>query len=134
VNASTPRVVATTSVLVVEDNDSLREVIALMLEDAGYRVTVARNGGEGLRHLAQQIVDVVVTDVVMPGLDGWDVARAARRAAPDVGIVLMSGRFEPRDRGRACAGGLMLLPKPFAPLELTEVIERALAHRRETVA
>jgi CheY-like chemotaxis protein len=134
VSASTADEVATTSVLVIEDNDLLREIIGLMLADAGHRVTLARDGREGLRNLARQTVDVVVSDVAMPGLDGWDVARAVRQAAPHVGIVLMSGTFEPGDRGTARAGGVVLLPKPFALHELTEAIERALASRRETAA
>jgi DNA-binding response OmpR family regulator len=125
--------VGTADVLVIDDSRPVREALELLLADAGFRVTVAPDGRDGLRRFDQGRFRVVVTDVDMPGIDGWDVARAVRRAAPEVGVVLMSGRFDPADI-RAGLPGVVTLPKPFALDELIEMIGRVSAPREESAA
>jgi CheY-like chemotaxis protein len=63
----------------------------------------------------------------MPGLDGWGVARAVRRASPGVGVVLMSAGFDPRDHRAGQPDGVVTLPKPFALEDLIDVIDRIVA-------
>jgi|SRR5688572_9881369 len=132
-NLMMPRQVATADVLVIDDNRLVREALELLLADAGFRVVVAPDGRDGLRQFDEGRFRVVVTDVDMPGIDGWHVARAVRRAAPEVGVVLMSARFETSD-SRAGQPGMVTLPKPFALDELIEMIERVSAPREESAA
>jgi GAF domain-containing protein len=77
--------------LVVDDEEEVAEVVADILTTAGHTTVVARNGQEGVERLAGERFDVVFTDLAMPGLTGWQVARAVKDRAPEVPVVLMSG-------------------------------------------
>ena len=79
-------------VLLVEDDEDNRELMAEVLEGAGYQVLTAANGAAGLRTLAEHSVDVVVTDVGMPGMGGLEVARAAKEIAPGVPVVVVTAK------------------------------------------
>ncbi len=78
-------------VLLVEDDEDNRELMTEVLEGAGYRVFSAASGLEGLRALSEDSFDVVITDVGMPGMGGLEVARAAKRIAPAVPVLLVTG-------------------------------------------
>lgn len=88
-----------TTILVAEDDEDVREVIAGMLSDLGYRSLVARTGAEALELLQRESeIDLLFTDVVMPGgISGVELARAARRLRPELKILVTSGyaRAEP---------------------------------------
>jgi two-component system response regulator MprA len=116
---------ATTDVLVIDDDRLFRDVLADLLTSAGYRVTVAENGTVGLRRFADGHYHVIITDVRMPGPDGWEVARRVRAVSADVGIIVMSGgSLEPRDPAvNGNAGRLVTLPKPFPLEELIGLID-----------
>jgi CheY-like chemotaxis protein len=77
--------------LVVDDEVDVAEVVSDILTTAGYTAVVARSGQEGVDRLAGERFDVVFTDLAMPGLTGWQVARAVKDRAPEVPVVLMSG-------------------------------------------
>ncbi len=91
-------------VLLVEDDDDNRELMTEVLEAAGWEVVTAASGAEGLRKLAETKMDVVVTDVGMPGMGGLEMAAAAKRIAPGVPVVIVTGYAEREDitaaRGR----------------------------------
>lgn len=116
---------AKADVLVMEDDHLIREVLGELLASAGYHVTVAENGIEGLHRFADGGFHVVLTDLRMPGLSGWEVARRLRAASTDVGIIVMSASFDSGDniRGEDC-GHLATLAKPFTMEQLTATIER----------
>ena len=129
-DAPTPRVgidrpAATVDVLVMEDDRLIREVLGALLGSVGYRVTVARNGTEGLRRFADGRFHVVLTDVGIPGPDGWEIERRLRETSADVGIIVMSGSLDSADntRGEDCCH-LATLAKPFTPQQPTAIIER----------
>jgi CheY-like chemotaxis protein len=108
------RAAAMTVVLVVDDEPFVAEVIAIALEDEGYDVISATNGEEGLRRLSEQAVDVVITDHMMPVLDGPAMVRQIR-ALPgyaSIPIILISA-LQPADLGTACPGANRFLLKPF---------------------
>jgi GAF domain-containing protein/anti-sigma regulatory factor (Ser/Thr protein kinase) len=86
--AGTP---ATLRCLVVDDEEEVAEVVSDILTTAGHTTVVARSGQEGVERLAGERFDVVFTDLAMPGLTGWQVARAVKDRAPEVPVVLMSG-------------------------------------------
>jgi CheY-like chemotaxis protein len=103
-------------VLLVEDDDDNRELMADVLEASGWEVVSAATGQEGLKALAEQAVDVVLTDVGMPGMGGLEVARAAKAIAPGVPVVVVTGWADREDvahaRGREVDA---VLVKPVDP-------------------
>jgi DNA-binding response OmpR family regulator len=111
--------------LVIDDDASLRQCLATFLKVAGYSVEEADSGTEGMRRLAASPVDLVLTDLMMPGLSGWEVAQAARILRPGLPIVLMTGRPEALN-SRAHVEGLVahVLVKPFRMHEVVAVITK----------
>jgi CheY-like chemotaxis protein len=112
-------------VLLVEDDDDNRELMAEVLESAGYEVVSAPTGAEGLRQLAEGPVQAIVTDVGMPGMGGLEVARAAKRIAPRVPVVVVTGYSEREDIASA-RGSVVddVLVKPVDPEALTQALDR----------
>jgi len=84
--ASTPR-----RLLVIDDDPSCRTTMACLLRKLGHTVEAAESGSAGLALLRQKPVDLVVTDLTMPGLTGWDVARLAKAMRPRLPVVLVTG-------------------------------------------
>lgn len=119
------------SILVVDDEAELRDVVSRVLMDAGHRVTCATNGQEALTLLAGGSFDVLLTDVIMPEKDGMQLITEARKKYPTMRIVVMSGGGHvPRDQYLKIAAGLgahAVLAKPFSNRELTEAIEMIFA-------
>jgi two-component system, OmpR family, response regulator len=110
-------------VLLVEDDDDNRELMAEVLEASGCQVLSAATGQEGLRTLSEHSVDVVVTDVGMPGMGGLEVARAAKAIAPKVPVVIVTGWAEREDIARARGKDVdAVLIKPVDPDTLTQTV------------
>lgn len=126
VKAEADPVPAGRRVLLVEDEPSVRAVFARGLERKGCVVTAAGDAMAALALLRDgEAFDVLVSDVMMPGIDGVELAFEAARMRPDMGIVLMSGYAElPRHRD-ADARGIRFLAKPFALAELVSAIATA---------
>ena len=117
--------------LLVEDDPSIREVTALALEGAGFRVTAARDGREGLAQFRAGRYDVVVLDVMLPALDGYEVCRQIRRAS-GVPIVMLSAKSDTVD----VVVGLELGADDYVtkPFEAPELVARLRAVLRRTQA
>jgi len=116
-------------VLVVDDKDSLRELVARILAPR-FEVVTARDGAEAIARLAAEDVDVVLSDMRMPGADGLEVLRVAKERRPDVEVVLMTAFASVQSAVEAIrAGAFDYLPKPFDPDEALLKVERA-AERR----
>jgi CheY-like chemotaxis protein len=117
------------TVLVVEDNSALRRVVVRQLGELGYRVLAAENAKAGLRLLEQQSVDLLLTDIVMPGgINGRELAQRARRRWPEIKVVFTSGFSGARLSGEADAlsSRVPLLSKPYRKEELASVAREAL--------
>ena len=117
------------SVLVVEDNEALRRVVTRQLGELGYRVLAAENAAAGLELLDRQSVDLLLTDIVMPGgINGRELARRARQRWPDIKIVFTSGFSEARLNGDAgpLAACTPLLSKPYRKEDLASAAREAL--------
>lgn len=109
-------------ILVVEDDDDSRMLMAEVLETFGYKVVSAATGQEGLRVLSEQAVDVLLTDLGMPGMGGLEVARAAKAIAPGVPVVVVTGWADDevaRARGHEVDAVLM---KPVDPDSLLGIV------------
>jgi DNA-binding NtrC family response regulator len=111
------------TILVVDDDDQLRRVIVRVLARAGYCVLESSDGAAGLSAMRDTVVDAVVSDVQMPGMDGATLLAEMLALRPNVPIVLMTGA----NPGFDTRGAYHLLMKPFTPESLREVVERALA-------
>jgi CheY-like chemotaxis protein len=107
-------------ILVVEDNDDGREVLRLLLELSGYEVEVAADGVEGVRKAVQGHPDVVLSDIGLPRLDGYQMARQMRRQlGGDLFLISQTSYSQPEDRRRALEAGFDVhLVKPVDPHEL----------------
>lgn len=117
-------------VLVVEDERRLAQVVRKVLEEEGHTVDVAHDGEEGLAMAMDGSHDVVVLDVMLPGIDGFEVCRSLRANRVDTPVLLLTALDGVDDRVRGLdAGADDYLPKPFAFQELLARL-RALGRRR----
>jgi DNA-binding NtrC family response regulator len=118
-------------ILVVDDEQDARELIAAVLVQAGYTAEVAGDGFEALSKLEQALPDLVLSDVQMPGMMGPDLIQHVRRVRGDIPVILFTGT-ETRDLCTAAEGygAIACLEKPVNLEELIWTIETTLACRR----
>jgi len=121
-----------TTILLADDEDLLREGVREILETADYRVIEARDGEEALAQFAVSDIDLVITDVVMPNMDGVDFVTRLRETFPDVPILTISGgsRVVSARFGLDSAllsGANASLTKPFTAKQLLEKVQQLLA-------
>ena len=111
-------------ILIVEDEANIRELLRLYLEREGYTVLEAENGGEGIKKWKSDKPDMLLLDVMMPVMDGWEVCREIR-AESDVPIIMLTAKGETADR----VSGLEMGADDYIvkPLEMPEVIARVRA-------
>ena len=114
-----------TSVLVIDDEAPIRLLCKVNLEAEGMDVLEAADGPTGLAQARESTPDVVLLDVMMPGLDGWRVAEELLDdpTTEDIPIVFLTARAELRDRARGIdLGGVDYVTKPFNPVELAPLV------------
>lgn len=119
------------TVLVVDDEADILEILQLTLEAAGYRVLTARDGAEALRAVEDEIPDAMLLDVGMPNVDGWEVLERIKssraEALAHVPVVMLTAWSSAEDRVRGgIEGAVHYLGKPFDPGEVIAVLERLL--------
>jgi two-component system cell cycle sensor histidine kinase/response regulator CckA len=116
----------------VEDEDMVRAVAERALTRQGYTVVTACDGEEGLTYLAAQAdgeesFDMIVSDVVMPNMDGPTMAKQARAQYPDLPVLFMSGYAEEQLRKSIDLDNVAFLPKPFSVAQIAEAVGEILA-------
>jgi two-component system, OmpR family, response regulator ResD len=116
------------SILVVEDEPSIASFVSMYLKNAGYTVRTASTGGEALNEIGSEQADLVVLDLMLPGLDGFEVMRRIRDSERDrVAVILLTAKGEESER----VIGLRLgaddyVVKPFSPAELVARVDAVL--------
>lgn len=119
-------------ILVIDDSPDIREVVRLGLEDAGYEVMEAADGTVGLTIFEGQSMDLVITDLLMPGLGGLATIVELRRKVPTAKIIAISGGGVEAPYGDALSyaielGAMRTLTKPFRLPEMLDVVEEVLS-------
>lgn len=119
------------TVLIVEDDRDIVELLSLYLTGSGYDVVTAGNGEEALEQLQQHPADIALVDIMMPRMNGYDFIKALR-ATDNIPVIIISARTQAADKIVGLdAGADGFIAKPFNPLEVTAQI-RALLRRRAT--
>lgn len=118
-------------VLVVDDDKVVLLSCRRVLEAAGHLTREADGAQRALAILSAEPVDLVLADVMMPGLDGFALIERARRVAPSTPVVLMTGYLTPQIKQRGMAAGAAgFIAKPFTPDELLEGLARVMGPRQ----
>ena len=115
-------------VLIVDDEPNLRKILSAQLTRDGYDVMIAEDGEQGLSMLREHHIDLVITDLKMPKVDGMTLLREALREEPQLPIVMITGQEpEVMDALSKAAGATAFLSKPFALGEFRATVSRLLS-------
>jgi excisionase family DNA binding protein len=126
-SAGEDRAAARPRILVVDDDEAVRDLIARALTAAGYDVARAADGLAALERVAERGIDLLITDLRMPGMDGLALVREARRAAPGLPVIIITGFSTEETATDAVALGVAgYLTKPFRLARILAATARAL--------
>lgn len=115
------------NILVIDDDESVLESICAILEISGYQVAGVLGGEEGLASFQKGNFDLITTDLEMPGMSGFDVARAIKEVDANIPVIMVSGSADEIAPEKLQENGVdHVLAKPFRPAELRRVISKAL--------
>ncbi|HVL52325.1 MAG TPA: response regulator [Actinomycetota bacterium] len=114
----------------MEDNDSVRELLKVLLETEGYLIVEASDGRDGLTKAEELKPDLMILDLMMPGLDGENVLKTMRRHSKlsKVPVLVVSGKYESLDALRTQIGEENIFPKPFEPSRMLDRIGELIGH------
>lgn len=116
------------SVLVVDDDPLILRIVSTILDLEEFDVATAEDAAQALQVLAEARPDILVTDVMMPGMDGFELCRQVKDEHPSLPVILLTAREDDDSlRQGKEAGSDAYLTKPFSPLELIDAIESLLA-------
>jgi signal transduction histidine kinase/ActR/RegA family two-component response regulator/uncharacterized protein YigA (DUF484 family) len=114
-------------ILVIDDEDSVRDVLSRILKTKGHQVVVASNGEEGIERFGSEPFDLVFTDLGMPKLSGWEVGKAIKGINPKVPIAMITGWGVELDRGKLSESGIdLIVSKPFNFDQVIHLVSEAM--------
>lgn len=123
-----------TSVLIVDDERSMRDFLKILLEKEGHKVAIAESGKKALEILDNQEVDVIVSDIRMPGMTGIELLGAVKEKYPDLPIIMITAFASPDDAVLAMKNGAFdYITKPFNVDEIKSVIASATSKTQQTI-
>ncbi|MCC7492075.1 MAG: response regulator [Fimbriimonadaceae bacterium] len=121
-------------ILVIDDDSQIRDMLRRMLEYAGYDVVEAEDGDDGLRQLAAEGADLVITDILMPNKEGLETIIALRRTQPNLPVIAISGGGWSGSLGYLNTadklGAAATLPKPFSRVQMLDAVGKVLGTPR----
>jgi len=119
-------------VLVVDDDENICRLLKMYLANEGFQVLVAYDGSKALEYVEKEKIDLIILDVMMPVMDGWDVCKAVRKINGTVPIIMLTARDMLEDKLQGFeAGADDYLVKPFETKELVARVKARLRERRE---
>jgi len=121
-------------ILVVEDELPMLNLLKKILEDAGFRVLLAKDGIEAIDVYSrnQSDVDLVLCDMALPKLGGWTVYLALKERNPQVRMILTSGYLDPKVKSDMVKGGVRdFIPKPYVPETIVKSVRQALGDHQD---
>jgi CheY-like chemotaxis protein len=114
-------------ILVIDDEDSVRDVLSRMLKTKGHQVVVASDGEEGIERFRSESFDLVLTDLGMPKLSGWDVGKTIKGINPKIPIAMITGWGVELDREKLSESGIdLIVCKPFNFDQVTHLVFEAM--------
>ena len=120
------------TVLVVEDEDSIRKFVKINLDRAGFKVEEAATGEEAIEIARREKIEIVVLDIMLPGIDGFQVCKTLRSEFPKLGIIMLTAKSQDIDKIMGLEYGTDdYMTKPFNPMELVLRV-KSLSRRMET--
>ena len=123
------------SILVAEDDQAVRDFVSRALAYYGHDVTSVPDGSAALEALSERRFDLMLTDIVMPGLDGIALAAKATKADPDMPVLMMTGFASEGQRARSSESTVeRVIPKPFSLKDICAAVDEALTARRAGAA
>ncbi|HLS53902.1 MAG TPA: response regulator transcription factor [Tissierellaceae bacterium] len=121
----------TRTILIVEDEDSIRKFIRINLEKAGFTVLEAETGEKGIDIARSESIDIVVLDIMLPGIDGFETCKVLREEFPELGIIMLTAKSQDVDKIMGLEYGTDdYMTKPFNPMELVLRV-KSLARRMD---
>lgn len=115
----------TLDILVVDDEELILSLVREILSSRGHAVRTASSGEKALAALAERSTELVISDIRMPDMDGFDLGMRIRKSFPDVRIALITGYFSEHSQGSADEIGIEeIVKKPFKSFELLEMVDR----------
>jgi PAS domain S-box-containing protein len=119
-------------ILVIDDEEHVRSVLSRMLSQVNHRVTVARDGGEGLRLFREREFDMVLTDLGMPGMSGWEVCKAIKRISSQIPVGMITGWGMELDQTKKEESGVdFIISKPFDFNQILKVVDETMKSSRK---
>ncbi len=119
------------NILVIEDEKSMREVLRILLEEEGYELSTAVDGAEGIECIRNNIFDLVITDIKMPGADGFEVLRTVKDVAPDTVVIMVTAFGTTESAIEAMKNGAYdYIHKPFKIDEIRLIVRKALEKKK----
>lgn len=120
----------TAKILVVEDEKHMREVLSMLLEGEGYSVETAKDGLEGIKKLEKDIYDIIITDIKMPGADGFDILKKSREVSPETLVIMITAFGTVESSIDAMKQGACdFIHKPFKIDEIRFIVKNAMDRR-----
>lgn len=117
-------------VLIVDDEQRILKFLGLMLKASGYSVTTAGNGKEGLQIAEKEKPDIILLDIVMPVMDGFEMLQNLR-AFSQTPVIIFSARGQTSEKA-INLGATRYIPKPFKPEEILRLVKEVLEAKKET--
>ncbi len=120
----------TVSILIVDDDDQVRDLLVRYLGAQGYQTVAVATGEEAVAHLDRRDLDLIITDFKMPGMNGLELARKALTADPDRPVILMSASVDVDNLCQLASSGISdFILKPFYLADMGFAVRRALSRR-----
>jgi len=117
-------------VLVIDDEETVRSVLSRILSQVNYRVTTAENGEEGIRLFKEGDFDMVLTDLGMPGMSGWEVCKAIKEMSPHTPVGMITGWGVEVDQAKVEENGIdFIIPKPFQFDQISKIVDEIITSK-----